>query len=258
MYSDDDTHLYYSKGMFACHAYDDAHVTHPYLFQLVCTVEEFNNYKGDEVNNSKTVRDAAIKFKGEWPHDELACIIHDNIGQRWSFRHESPWPLSDMWHHVSTYKEFNDYVGSMSRHAGAELYERYVRVKKSPLTKVAEPVYTQEMNDNGALPSVGMKFLDSGSFSKDVRVCLFVDGDRVVYHGEGPNYNSATLAECEPLTSPVELIDGKACQFDYNNGTEGMLNVAMRYNECTGAFVFDQYTFKPEHCTNIKPLTVGE
>jgi hypothetical protein len=60
----------------------------------------------------------------------------------------------------------------------------------------------------------------------------------------------------KPLTPPIELIDGKAYQFDYYTGSVGMNNVVMRYNECAGAFQFDNYTFKPEFCTNIQPLTV--
>ena len=236
------------------------------------------------MNNLETVRDAVIYFKGEWPCEKQAFIFHGNIGQGWRR------PVSS----ESTRKEFNNYIDLLASNMGEckisfseHCSNEYIRLQENKVDKIscyvchvgAYPmqqycgscghellselapiqslVYTQEMNDNDILPSVGMEFLDSGScFPKVVRICLLVDGDGVVYKSSEAYYHSATLEECEPLPAPVELIDRKAYQFDYDSGTEGRLNVVMRYNECAGAFVFANHTFKPEHCINIKPLTV--
>lgn len=160
------------------------------------------------MNNLKTVRDAVIEFKSGIP---FTLVGRNGWLFSW-YKNQVTDALKFNGDVVCTFVEFNDYVGSMSRHAGGELYERYVRSKKSPLTKVAEikPLYTQEMNDNGILPSAGMGFLDSESFDPKVkRICLLVDGDNAVYKDDarGVEYIAATLAECEPLPTPVKAED---------------------------------------------------
>ena len=54
----------------------------------------------------------------------------------------------------------------------------------------------------------------------------------------------------------MELIDGKAYQFDYNNGAEGICDTLMRYRKSGDYFYFDNVMFERKYCTNIQPLTV--
>jgi hypothetical protein len=56
----------------------------------------------------------------------------------------------------------------------------------------------------------------------------------------------------------LELIDGEAYQFDYNNGSMGMQNALMRYNKSGDYFYFDNTVFKARYCSNIQLLTVGD
>ena len=85
-------------------------------YQYICTVEEFNNYKGDDV---KTVLDAVIEFKGEWPFEIMPVIIHGNIGQGWSdFWAESGKPNSN-WQYVCNTSEFKNLVDELASNMGA-------------------------------------------------------------------------------------------------------------------------------------------
>lgn len=127
--------------------------------------------------------------------------------------------------------------------------------------------YTQAMADNGELPSVGMKFiycdstntknnaivtyasewnivfkcLDDG-FSKDVELAKEISGLDII-------------RQILPLTPPVELIDGKAYQFDYSHHAD-YYNIQGVYNEEELAFFSVRDVLLAEYCTNIQPLTV--
>jgi hypothetical protein len=54
--------------------------------------------------------------------------------------------------------------------------------------------------------------------------------------------------------APVELVDGAAYEFNYNNGSTGMQAAIMRYRKNGDYFFFDNTTFEREHCTNITRL----
>jgi hypothetical protein len=123
-------------------------------------------------------------------------------------------------------------------------------------------VYTQEMADNGVFPSVGMEcnFAIVGGLWQDVHVDYISDvlivvtdskGDQASFLIEDSRFNPES-------TPPVELIDGKAYQFDYYTGSVGMNNVVMRYRKSGDYFYFDNTIFERKFCTNIKPLTVEE
>ncbi len=56
--------------------------------------------------------------------------------------------------------------------------------------------------------------------------------------------------------APIELIDGAAYEFDYNNGVTGMQDAVMRYRKSGDCFYFGNTILERKHCTNIKLLTV--
>jgi hypothetical protein len=132
------------------------------------------------------------------------------------------------------------------------------------------PVYTQEMADNGVLPSVGMECELSEDFNGFRKGCVL----KVYSHDVSSNDNCVLaggiiegvsggvqafefhIKYLKPLTPPIELIDGKAYQFDYYTGSVGMNNVVMRYRKSGDYFYFDNTIFERKFCTNIKPLTV--
>jgi hypothetical protein len=116
---------------------------------------------------------------------------------------------------------------------------------------MTKSVYTQAMADNNELPGVGMEFLDSGSnLPNKVRVCIVVDDGNVVYRNGAYDYLSADLAECEPLTPPITLIDGEAYQFN----TEGQ-SLKGIYREYNHRFYNAMGDYLVSTSTNIKHLT---
>ena len=129
-----------------------------------------------------------------------------------------------------------------------------------------KPVFTQEMCDNGELPSVGMEFLmkhkdaDESWAQPDFHPAkMKAIGDEL--------FIIESLSECnrlkesvgtiddylfKPLTPPIELIDGKAYQFDYDGDTfQGI------YSERGDDFHSNKFVSSAPICTNIEPLTVG-
>ena len=118
-----------------------------------------------------------------------------------------------------------------------------------------ELTYTQAMCDAGELPSVGMEcnFKKRGAVEKGTvtaitkRFIIFTDtfGDEHV----------RKIDECtiEPLTPPIELIDGKAYQFDIIEGVDDWAGIycTQRNQMCTSHSYFDI-----KHCTNIQLLEV--
>ena len=143
--------------------------------QYICTVEEFNNY-----TPKKTVRDAVIDFKGDWGNAEYAdidvrfifecvdnkdttCGIGTLVGDS---KNNSP----ENYREVCTRDEFNTYVDLLASNMGnsTQSYEEYKALYNSVMGvrlggvghagyNPEQPVFTQEMADNGVLPSVGME-----------------------------------------------------------------------------------------------------
>ena len=135
------------------------------------------------------------------------------------------------------------------------------------MKELNKPVYTQAMCDASEfMPEEGESFLvgtlDSDSRIKDfqgeqvevINISMII-GEQVVitfYHpliglGCGVYYSSWV----KPLIPPIELIDGKAYQFDY----KGVTRYAP-YTEDINFFSDVDIHIKPDLCTNIKPLTV--
>ena len=125
--------------------------------------------------------------------------------------------------------------------------------------KCEPPTYTQEMADNGVLPPIDSEYLD-----EDGQPCKallhygsFVIGE-MIEHIPTSQYQVLSTSRndrVKPLTPPIELIDGKAYQFDYVNkpcdGTyHGLFNAKLNRFIIKDGFVAADYTL------NIQPLTV--
>ena len=139
---------------------------------------------------------------------------------------------------------------------------------KPPIGKAAEsiPVYSQAMCDAGDLPSVGMECFvkrfhqDDSKYlgcyiighSQDKAWLVFEDDeDKLSYHNI--KNGTFTFGPLLPLTPPIELIDGKAYQFDcgIDIGVHGVLD---KGNDCFYCSKVDAYPTMD--CTNIQLLEV--
>jgi len=128
----------------------------------------------------------------------------------------------------------------------------------------SKPVYTQAMCNKGVLPLVGMECFVSSDykFNGPINANDFV----TVYATENlPNENTVLIGKVDasgvyacschvkylkPLTPPIELIDGKAYQFEY----EGQTRYAP-YRESINFFSDVDMHINPDSCTNIILLT---
>jgi hypothetical protein len=128
------------------------------------------------------------------------------------------------------------------------------------------PVYTQEMADNGVLPSVGMECELSEDFNGFRKGCVL----KVYSHDVSSNDNCVLaggiiegvsggvqafefhIKYLKPLTPPIELVDGKAYQFDIEFVGTVCGIYYWAHDELNGSE--DNYPL--EICTNIKSLTI--
>ena len=118
--------------------------------------------------------------------------------------------------------------------------------------------YTQAMADNGELPGVGMECRFDTTFftttTSNRGVC-----EIIAYYGGKVWINiidfdcviNLSVIEFKPLTPPIELIDGKAYQFEYQ-GEE----ITGLYGKMDNEFFILGGSYSVEICTNIQPLTV--
>ena len=124
----------------------------------------------------------------------------------------------------------------------------------------SKPIFTQSMVDNGILPSVGMEYLcEDGQLNR----CLTVYGDvcigLAIEHIKTNNYlplSQTTIGNCRPLTPPIELIEGKAYQFDYKQGVKVINNMSGICISSGDIFLTIDGSFCIPNCTNIKLLEV--
>ena len=115
--------------------------------------------------------------------------------------------------------------------------------------------YTQEMADNGVLPSVGM-YVEAYK-DRVVEIMLPFDPTRfTVGKCKDGEYALYSIGELKPLTPPITLVHGKAYQFDIRpqygntNGIQGIYSEKLRVFQSSGN------GFHEETVENIQPLTV--
>jgi hypothetical protein len=121
-----------------------------------------------------------------------------------------------------------------------------------------ETVYTQEMADNGVLPSVGMECLFANRCNphpNHEKCTIVYIGDLhcvVILDDNMQRYIRIANYSFKPLTPPIELIDGKAYQFE----SRGNVFHGIYEKKYTSFNVMAGQLFNDISCTNIKPLTV--
>jgi len=89
---------------------------------------------------------------------------------------------------------------------------------KPPLSTIGadKPVFTQAMKEAGELPSVGMEcYIDGTLVIYTIVLVGDSEGDFILTPKEGDKYwQRSNVKYLKPLIPPIELIDGKAYQFD--------------------------------------------
>jgi len=123
------------------------------------------------------------------------------------------------------------------------------------------PVFSQAMCDAGELPSVGMEcfYLDSTTNNYIECTVMYISEWAIVLRQTGEGYGKdVELAKhvsdvtIKPLTPPIELVDGKAYQFDYNGRTE-LVGIYHKPDDTFGQYTV---TSNAKAATNIQLLEV--
>jgi hypothetical protein len=161
--------------------------------------------------------------------DNSHYITDDDIG------------CNGIYEYISTVEEFNNFKGDD-----------------------VKTVYTQEMADNGVLPSVGMECLAVyvgviGGSEDKVTIAHINNKGQFACIDDNGDYLIQYVAEDDtesfkPLTPPVELIDGKAYQFE----SRGNVFHGIYEKKYTSFNVMAGQLFNDISCTNIQPLTVED
>ena len=121
------------------------------------------------------------------------------------------------------------------------------------------PTFTQEMSDNGVLPSVGMECEFITTFFSH-EPSNTGTGTPIAYHGNKVWFSTGSkefvinlnVITFKPLTPPITLIDGKAYSFESPSHGGGI----GYYESVNDQFVNINLGISAEFCTNIQPLTV--
>jgi len=190
----------------------------------------------------KTTYDAVNEFNGQWYGSKDKVYICDTGV-------------------ITDYDQFNDLASQMETNFGKckQSYSDYkfdYHLSPEPI-----PAYTQAMADNGELPSVGMeiiaRYMHDSKTVTHKGIVLFISDCRVIMGNDtGDHHFLLGDYRCEPLTPPIELIDGKAYQFelcfgDYRVG----YYCSVRNSFFDGLLKSHKICGKAE-ATNIQPLTV--
>jgi hypothetical protein len=132
------------------------------------------------------------------------------------------------------------------------------------------PVFTQEMSDNGVIPTIGMEFMCGDGIDRDSRISDFI-GEKVKVIGisdlrdkkvitfshskKGIACGCFLKSWVKPFPEPIELIDGAAYMFDvientflgfYRESRKSFFYEIINGNKIAGA----------SEATNIRLMTV--
>lgn len=234
----------------------------------------------------KTIWDAVNELKGDL-RGVCASIKRDEIWRNnesdtYIAIKGNPYHRPEIYTFACTVEEFNGLVAEMSlgldvnKVTNGEHYD-YVNSDKELLKPIKQDsIYTQEMYDNGERPSVGMKVSleeDTEFFScasGEVKQLKANDVVSVISVGKrlDNKYTVLTLMDVDagfcvinpdyvkPIPPKLELIDGKAYQFDisatYDKEVSGI------YSELKSTFSMPYANIHISKCTNIKLLTVSD
>ena len=231
------------------------------------------------VKTKKAVLDAVIEFKGYFPS---TLVDYDGWSYGW-FQDATADSFNFQGATVCSFGEFNAYVDLLASNMGksAQSYEEYKAIYNYAIGartggagcagyKSEPTVFTQEMADNGVLPSVGMEcefdynedFDCKFDFSEgDSLVCMCHSTDvngvpiGVYRHMSGVTI-SLEIRLIKPITPPITLIGGKAYQFDIRGKYGKAKGIQGIYSEKLRVFQSSSNGFHEETVENIQPLTV--
>ena len=220
----------------------------------ICTREEFlatvaeceNDFgmcgRGEWVNYVNASKELLTKDLGE----ELAMDID------WS---KAPEGATHCWKRTGSFYKFSKHDTDFVWHNCEWQQCADIGCFKGELTEKPQPAptFTQEMADNGVLPSVGMEC----QTSTGILTIKYV-GQKVVVSedSEGMEFMTSiksALHSFKPLTQPIPLINGAAYQF-YVEETANIFHAIWskeRQQMCTEHSYFDK-----RFCEGIQPLTV--
>jgi len=158
-----------------------------------------------------------------------------------------PWVMAD--DNGKKYWYFNRWVK----------YANDIGVNDSISSKpVTSPIYTQEMADNGELPSVGMEcFFHHSNWQPldfEKGYLLASTNEYIIYKLNSNACEQSCrrkLMSFSPLTPPIELIDGEFYCFDYSNKSYRGI-----YSKKEDRFIFADGHVMASYCKNIKLLEV--
>tara|TARA_R110001632_G_scaffold70626_1_gene164463 strand:- start:1970 stop:2683 length:714 start_codon:yes stop_codon:yes gene_type:complete len=227
------------------------------------------------------VMNAVSKLKGDLGNvstptstDKYLYWCNESYFECLSFSDDISWELiCSCEEFLATVAECETNFGKCIRYAEYKAeYERkeQLTIMLDELHKLADeptPAYTQEMADNGVLPSVGMEFICGDEMANDERTVEF-KGVKVKVIGVSAMGKDKVITFCheslgvgcgiffsswvKPITPPITLIDGECYQFNSPSG--GLFKGY--YIPVKGLFVAHKGSFDAHLCTNIQPLTV--
>ena len=213
--------------------------------QYICTVEEFNNYKPEKENK---VDCTSLEFWKDAPED-ATHYINDTVNSKLS---EFVQEVADK----SAWKAFASLSddGFWSRESRDD---KTLTITPKP-RHTQSPVFTQEMADNGVLPSVGMEFMWHQWASEELKLAkmLAISGGECWIEAGDASFIVGNITGCKPITPHITLIDGKAYQFDCDMLDDGEITQGI-YRKMNDKFYSYNGDFGVEYCANIQPLTVG-
>jgi len=221
----------------------------------------------------KTTIDAVNEFKGIFPYSDSFYIIH------WANSDdESLFEFSNMlvgtkpnsnWSSICTKEEFNKLLVDAEQNFGQQNYnyDDYKRVfaSNNKEAKPLQPVFTQKMADAGELPTVGMEciILDNTYEDGEETVeILYISKSNCVFKvlqgmTQGEYAQKTKLLKFKPIDTPIELIDGKAYQFDCIS-KDISVTVNGIHSSSGSVFISTYGSFPVTTCTNIKLLEVAK
>lgn len=163
--------------------------------------------------------------------------------------------------------------GTVPFYWGESGYVRQLTERMIP-RPVTSPTFTQAMYSHNIAPLVGMECVVNDTTFDDndeLATILYISKTICVYKvsegmTQGEYSQNVTLLIFKPLTPPIQLVDGKAYQFDFGSNPELLTNLGLvgichtSIKHGTKHVMFESPVnnskWNTEYCTNIKPLTV--
>jgi hypothetical protein len=198
----------------------------------------------------KTIFDVISKYRAEWPTG-MASVIKSSDMDVITFAPVG-FIIKPSKHKVLfTRKDFENLVHHMKFNFNAISMDQYYNYINSVKEKIG-PIYTQEMFDNGELPSVGM-LIKHQSVKKIIIAGLDSNNNFALKSVDKGIYQVVHIDDIKPLTPPIELTDGECYQFTSPSGTirKGY------YIPVKDMFICANGNIDASRATNIQPLTVG-